>query len=150
MFSCALELDKKAIQVIDGYHSPPEIIYNGNRALYLPNIDTVTLPIMTQDGVFYRLLFHELIHSTGATYRLNRKYFFPQQRSADEWDVLSNYEEMVAHQGSWLLLRHCDMLNTASFIDLWIEYYQNRISALEAKMAYDEAVNAFEFIVGSR
>lgn len=149
MFSGSLALDEKAIQIIDGYHNSPEIIFNGNQPFYLPNIDTVTMPVMPQNTKFYWLLFHELIHSTGAIYRLNRIIFQHfKERNVEEFNKLYCCEEMTAHLGSKMLLEYCGMFDDDLFVYDWIAYYQNRISVAEAKMAHNEAVNAFEFLIG--
>ena len=48
----------------------------GDRAFYSPASDSITLPLLAQlaeTAEYYRITFHELIHSTGHTNRLNRR-----------------------------------------------------------------------------
>jgi len=54
----------------------PRIIHHGNAAFYRPSNDTVTLPPIGQFNTiqdYYRVMFHELSHATGAKSRLSRK-----------------------------------------------------------------------------
>lgn len=84
-------------------------------------------PDMPNDPEWYHQIFHELIHSTGATSRLNRNR--PAYNDLDE-DTMDDYafEEMVAEMGAQMLLRftnldifHPDLLtkSTHYIADYW-------------------------------
>jgi len=66
---------EKAEAVVAGYRDGPTIEHGGGRAFYRPSIDGVRIP---EPGRFenaesyYATLFHELVHSTGHSKRLDR------------------------------------------------------------------------------
>ena len=93
------------------------------RAYYRPSTDSVHMPARSRfvDAPhYYSTLFHELIHSTGHTSRLNRTF---GDRFGDE---LYSKEELVAEMGAAFLCaiagianEHTDR-NTTSYIQNWI------------------------------
>ena len=93
------------------------------RAYYRPSTDSVHMPARSRfvDAPhYYSTLFHELIHSTGHTSRLNRTF---GDRFGDE---LYSKEELVAEMGAAFLCaiagianEHTDR-NTTAYIQTWI------------------------------
>lgn len=66
---------KAAEKIWDGYADKPKLIEEGDRACYIPSLDTIHVPPLKQfkdAGEFYSTLFHEAGHSTGHEKRLNR------------------------------------------------------------------------------
>lgn len=62
-------------RVVAGYPDGPTIEHGGTRAYYRPGTDTVRLPEperFTAGEAYYATLFHELVHSTGHSRRLDR------------------------------------------------------------------------------
>ena len=61
--------------IVDGYEDRPVIEHRGNRACYRPRTDTVDIagPEKFESAEsYYATLFHELVHSTGHSKRLDR------------------------------------------------------------------------------
>ena len=117
-----INIDENAEQIIRNYKTCPKIAYNGNKAFYNPNDDSITVPNIKQFekvGEYYSTLFHELVHSTGAKKRLDRltKTSFGTSEYAKE--------ELVAELGSCYLRNVCGvddvltMKNSASYIENW-------------------------------
>lgn len=98
--------NEEAQKVIDNMPNAPEIIYGGNSAYYMPPTDRVNVPKIedfvkeTDEDAFYATTFHELIHSTGHTSRLNREELMKANKFGD-----ADYsrEELVAEIGSAML-----------------------------------------------
>lgn len=63
-------------RIMAGMPNPPKVeIKSSDRAYYRPSTDTVVLPQLEQYPIaadFYRVAFHELVHSTGHESRLDR------------------------------------------------------------------------------
>ncbi len=63
-------------EVIENMPNKPTITENGHEAYYSPSRDLVAIPVISQftsNENYYKVLFHELAHSTGHEKRLNRK-----------------------------------------------------------------------------
>lgn len=63
-----------AEEIIENFSDRPDIEL-GDKPCYVPNIDTVRIPNQIDFDTpedYYRVLFHELMHSTGHEKRLNR------------------------------------------------------------------------------
>ena len=114
----------KAEDIINGYPHPPKITHSSSddRAYYSPMLDLVHVPEIgfhQSSDDFYQVLFHELVHSTGHTERLNR--------FTDESCYFGNLEyskeELVAELGSSFLTviaqLDLDIRNSAAYINSW-------------------------------
>lgn len=115
------------------------------RAYYRPSTDSVHMPSRSRfvdTAHYYSTLFHELIHSTGHTSRLNRTF-------GDHFgDELYSKEELVAEMGAAFLCaiagianEHTDR-NTTAYIQNWISKLEedNRLiihAAANAQRAAD-------------
>ncbi len=120
----------RAEQVISGMPLKPDIQHMGNRALYRPSSDTVTLPpkhTFTSPEEYYSTAFHELSHSTGHEIRLARKSILePSYFGSHEY----SREELVAEMGSAFLcghsgIEHRTLDNSAAYIAGWLKALKN-------------------------
>lgn len=111
-----------ADKIIDKYPSPaPAIKYGGKQPFYQPAKDYVQMPKKSSfDDVrtFYAVMFHELVHSTGAKHRLNR------EKGLRFGDNKYAFEELVAEIGACFLSATCGFLyytnkNANAYIKGW-------------------------------
>lgn len=117
-------------QIIYGMPQCPKIYYQGYQAYYSPKMDCIVMPKLDHfDSVtsFFTVLFHELIHSTGALHRLARKSLYENTHFGSE---LYSFEELVAEIGSCYLMSLAglgiyDLANSAAYIQEWLELLQN-------------------------
>lgn len=120
----------QAASIVDGYRDPPRIEHAGLMAFYRPADDLVRVPApgkYTDRESYYSTLFHELIHSTGHSTRLDRG-LDTQTRPFGSQDY-SN-EELIAEMGAAFLCAAAGIgtetiEQSASYIDGW----HRRISA---------------------
>ena len=101
----------------------------GDRAFYRPSTDTITLPLLKQvreTAEYYGTAFHECIHSTGHTKRLNRldaTAFFGSEAYSKE--------ELVAEIGAAALVNHAGLettksfRNNAAYVQSWLQALKN-------------------------
>lgn len=116
--------------VVSGYENKPKInITDQDSASFNHESDIVKIPDMKyfeDPEQYYKVLFHELTHSTGHHTRLAR-------RSLDEYrqfgDEKYSKEELVAELGAAFLSGHTGI--SASTIDSSAGYIQNWISVLK-------------------
>ena len=129
----------------------PKLITKGQQACYVPPLDQIWMPhreLFHQAEGYYATLFHEMIHSTGHSLRLNRKEVTEAIRfgSCDY-----SKEELVAELGSCFLMSHagCEnqitMDNAAAYINGWISKLQSDPKFLLE--ASGKASRAVEFIL---
>lgn len=115
----------------------PEIRHGGNQAYYKPSEDFIQMPNKEQfisSEHYYATLFHEIVHSTGAENRLNRKKFYEGMNISGK----SNYsfEELVAEMGSCYLSHHAGidnetlLDNSATYLQSWLQVFRNDVSFL--------------------
>lgn len=110
--------------VVRGMPERPRIDHEGDRACYRPLEDRVLMPTRTsfdRPELYYSVLFHELVHSTGHEKRLNREGIAQHDRFGSK---RYSREELIAEIGSAFLCAHAGIerhtldLN-ASYIDNW-------------------------------
>jgi len=125
----------------------PEIRHDKNRAYYSPTFDFISIPPKTdffEIDEYYATLFHEIIHSTGNSSRLNR--FTPGAYKGDE---NYSFEELVAELGSAFLCSMCGIDNTlqnsAAYIKGWSNIFQNDEKIIIK--ASTQAKNAINFLL---
>ena len=122
----------------------------GDRAFYQPALDRIVLPLMNQfaeTAEYYSTAFHEMVHSTGHTNRLNRldgTAFFGSQDYSKE--------ELVAEIGSAALVNHAGLETSKSFRNS-AAYVQNWLTALKNDKRFivsaaGKADKAVAFILG--
>lgn len=116
---------EEAERLVTGYIDRPPIRFAPGRAFYRPGDDMISVPPMVdykQPEEYYCTLFHELVHSTGHTKRLNRSGITELAAFGDE-----NYskEELIAEIGAAMMCGVCGIDNTtiensASYINGWL------------------------------
>lgn len=101
----------------------------GDRAFYRPSADTITLPLLKQfkeTAEYYGTAFHEMVHSTGHTKRLNRldaTAFFGSESYSKE--------ELIAEIGAAALVNHAGLetaksfRNNAAYVQNWLTVLKN-------------------------
>ena len=121
----------EAETIVNGFIGKPEIQHNEQRACYSPSLDIVTMPkkeSFEKNDFYYSVLFHELVHSTGAKHRLNR------EGVADaHYFGSANYskEELVAELGATFLCSECGLTNdkiienSTAYIQGWLKKLKN-------------------------
>lgn len=140
-------------RIIAGYKNSPVINKNGNRAYYVPSIDSVTVPSISNfisSEHYYATLIHELVHSTGHEKRLKRKGI------AEGMDGFGgknySFEELVAEIGSCFL---CNMIgidsekvfdNSIAYIQSWLGKFNDDVTMLPK--AAQMAQKAVDLILG--
>jgi antirestriction protein ArdC len=118
---------EQAQKIIDGYPSPPKYTFVGSEAKYLPSKDVVNMPkigAFSNEANYYTTYFHELIHSTGHSKRLDRGND-TRLRDASETDKRAYaFEELVAELGAVFLCSEAGILfhtkeNSAKYLKGW-------------------------------
>lgn len=136
-----------AERIVAKMPNPPAIKAGGNSAMYSPSSDTVFVPspsAFVSPHHYYATLFHELIHSTAAPSRLNR-------RLSQENDAYS-LEELIAEIGAAMLCAKAGILddrlieNSAAYIKSWSSYLLDRPREIIA--AASSAEKAKRYILG--
>ncbi len=111
-----------AQRILDGMPNRPTVnVVESEGAYYVPAIDSVTLPLLSQfvnAESFYSTAFHELAHSTGHKSRLGRD--LSQQREK------YSKEELVAEMAASFLCAEADILdavqdNATAYVMHWAE-----------------------------
>lgn len=139
-------------QMIDFIPNPPEIKIGGSQAFYAPPIDTVQMPSLSQfdaPEAYYATFFHELVHSTGHSSRLNRDEVMGKVRFGS---LEYSQEELVAEIGSAFLCNQVGIetpstfKNATAYIQGWLAKLQDDKrfifrAAKEAKQAAEYIVN---------
>ena len=116
--------------VLEKYEDKPPITHNGgDLAFYLPALDSIHLPPREKfDSVeaYYSVLFHELIHSTGHSSRLNREI---GSTPVDSGGEVYGREELVAELGGMFLSASSGV---SASVENSTAYIQHWINAIEA------------------
>jgi antirestriction protein ArdC len=120
---------EEAEEVMNGYTDKPEIEFLGDSAFYSAATDYVRIPQLNKfenPELYYSVLFHELIHSTGHKNRLDRK-------TVSENDGFGgkkySKEELIAEIGAAMLcgtvgIENVTIENNAAYIQNWINVLQ--------------------------
>lgn len=118
----------KCEQIIKNMPKPPDLRQiDANRAYYHPALDYINIPDINQferSEHYYATYFHELIHSTGHSYRLARNEVMDFSGFGT---IPYSKEELVAEMGASFLSSHCqiddDSLveNNASYLSGWLK-----------------------------
>ena len=115
-------------------------------ASYSPLLDKIKLPLMEQFrdiGEYYSTAFHEAVHSTGATKRLNRNL------AASTSQTEYSKEELVAEMGATMLMGRCGIMtartekNSVAYLRSWLEALKNNPTMLVSASAKAEAAVKF-------
>lgn len=137
--------------IVAGFTASPKIIHREQQAYYSPSADIVNMPIrdsFENAEEYYSTLFHELVHSTAHTSRLNR-------RSTNRLSFFGSEdyskEELVAEFGSSFLCATAGIdahtiNNSAAYIKNWVSALRNQPKMLVE--AASQAQKACDFILG--
>ena len=120
--------------VIDGMPNCPTINNEGgNSAFYMPSTDTISLPKKEQfsgESEYYKVLFHEMAHSTGHFTRLDRF-----NKSKEEYNLSHkndySFEELVAEMTACFIGSECGIMdqsmvdNSGAYIKGWVAKLQS-------------------------
>lgn len=140
---------EKAQSVFDAYIKREEICLEQaerDGASYSPLLDKIKLPLMEQFkdiGEYYSTAFHEAVHSTGATKRLNRNLAAPTSQTE------YSKEELVAEMGATMLMGRCGIMtartekNSVAYLRSWLEALKNNPTMLVSASAKAEAAAKF-------
>lgn len=99
------------------------VAHNASSAYYTETDDSVHLPLpdyFNSTEAYYRVLFHELIHSTGTAYRLSRQCFEQYQSNKEE----RGKEELIAEMGGLLLASEAGFRENTLLADNSLNYVQ--------------------------
>lgn len=116
--------------IVENMPNRPPIIVKDKQAFYDPQGDFINMPKIKSFKsieMYYGVLFHELIHSTGHMSRLNRKEVTGKIVFGSESYSL---EELTAEMGACFLKSHSgiaidDLSNNAAYIQNWLEQLRN-------------------------
>ncbi|MDD5599743.1 MAG: zincin-like metallopeptidase domain-containing protein [Victivallaceae bacterium] len=144
---------EEAEQIALGMPDCPKIIYNCNRACYIPSQDIINMPSpdsFKSDEELYSTLFHEMCHSTGHGSRLNRKGV---TEAAAFGSRVYSQEELIAEMGAAFLCGEAGIVNrtidnSAAYIRGWLSRLENDKRLLV--FAAGAAQKACDFILGRR
>lgn len=119
--------------IVNGYKNAPKIVERPQgSAYYTPSRDTITMPTKeqfvkrTSIDDFYKVLFHEMIHSTGHSTRLDRKLVGV---TADK--VSYSKEELIAEIGAMYLTSIANLnpkdheRQSQAYINGWIKFIKS-------------------------
>ncbi len=132
----------------------PVIRHSGQRAFYNIKEDYICMPLrktfLNPEG-YYSTLFHELVHSTGAEKRLNRKSLQDMAPFGSESYAM---EELVAEIGSAYLCHFAEILpneiqNTVAYLKGWLKVLRGDkkfilLAASQSQKAIDLILNLGE------
>lgn len=121
---------KACEEIIATMPNRPAIRHNKHEAYYSPTQDYINMPkpeTFKSGEHYYGVLFHELVHSTGHTSRLNRKEVMDNQGfGSDRYSV----EELTAEIGASFLKSNAGIPNehlkdSAAYIQHWLKELKN-------------------------
>ena len=138
--------------VVENYANCPAIKNGGDRAFYSPSLDYIQMPAIGQfkdSFAYYRTLFHEMIHSTGSSDKLNRQ-------GVANFDTFGShqysFEELIAEIGSGMLCElsgiPMDVENSQAYLNGWIKVLKSEPKWIVK--AVSEAKKAVELILGHK
>ena len=143
------EADQKAESIICGYLKSSGVRMThqqGDRAFYRPSDDTITLPLLAQfheTSEYYSTAFHELIHSTAHSKRLNRL-----NKTAFFGSEDYSKEELIAEIGAAALVNQAGLetassfRNSAAYVQNWLSVLRNdKRFIVSAAVKAEKAVN---------
>ena len=144
---------ERAEAIYEQFMGRPTLKQGGDRAYYKPSTHHVQMPKMetfVSSDDYYKVLFHELTHSTGHETLLNRKTLVDMNAFGDE-----NYskEELVAEVGAQFLTGivglqpKSDETNSQAYINGWISKIGNDKKFLVS--ACTQAMKAVDCILGN-
>jgi len=146
-----LNTPSKPEEIIAAMPQRPEIKHGMGKAFYSPSADMVGMLNRTsfeKDAGYFATLFHELVHATGHTSRLNRPTLM------ESTGFGSNpycKEELIAEMGAAFLCGQAGIAesvleNSASYVQHWLEQLKEDKKLIVQAAA--QAQKAADFILG--
>jgi len=116
--------------LIDAMPFKPRFKHDQQQAYYSPKYDFISIPPIESfesSEAYYGTLFHELVHSTGHTSRLNRDELMEMNPFGGK---SYSIEELTAEIGSCFLnsfagIENEDISNNVAYIQAWLKKLQN-------------------------
>jgi antirestriction protein ArdC len=142
---------EKCEEIINGYMDKPPIEHISNRACYNPIADKIKMPkkeLFDCEVSYYSTLFHEIVHSTGHSSRLNRDEL---KKLAAFGDDSYSKEELTAEMGSAYLCGVAGIDNehetkqTTAYLQSWLNVLKNNKTWLVS--AAGKAQKAIDYIL---
>lgn len=141
-----------ADSILDGYRKKPSLKHGGGKAYYKPSTHHIQMPkqndFVSSDD-YYKVLFHETIHSTGHKTILNR--FKETKEVYAEGKQEYSFEELVAELGAMFLVGITglepknDIANSQAYINGWIKHLED--NPKEILFASSKSQKAVEYIL---
>jgi len=141
---------QRAEEIVVGYKTIPVVTFNEPRAYYQPSKDIINMPkqkSFNKPEEFYSTLFHEMVHSTGHSSRLDREGVVGISAFGGK---TYSFEELVAEFGACMLCSEAGILpkveeNSAAYLAGWLKKLKSNPEWLYK--AADKAVKAAEYIL---
>ncbi len=92
--------------IVIGMQNPPQLCHAGDEAFYHSGLDYINMPMINNfddSESYYSTLFHELVHATGHSKRLNREKITESNAFGSEAYLM---EELVVELGACYLNSH--------------------------------------------
>lgn len=128
-------------------HESIKLVRNNVTPYFGENPERIVIPdvsCFSSLEEYYRTIFHEVVHSTGVTSRLNRSCFVDYAKRKQE----RSKEEIIAEIGSLLLASECGFTeeapvnNSEAYIQGWIAYFTDKAKeVIEGMNAAEKAVS---------
>lgn len=122
---------KNAELIYEHYPNAPELQSGGNQAAYYPTMDVIKMPEFkqfTSPQKYYSVLYHEAVHSTGHSSRLNRGNDTRNRDGSAEDKKAYNFEELVAELGAAFLSGEAGILfHTRDNSAAYLKGYRERL-----------------------
>ena len=145
-----LNAPSKPEEIIAAMPHRPEIKHGMAKAFYSPSTDVVAMPnraSFEKDAGYFATLFHELVHASGHTSRLNRPTL---TESAGFGSNPYCKEELIAEMGAAFLCGQAGIAesildNSAAYVQNWLEQLKNDKKLIVQAAA--QAQKAADFIL---
>ncbi|HWL52838.1 MAG TPA: ArdC-like ssDNA-binding domain-containing protein [Chthoniobacteraceae bacterium] len=145
-----------AQSIIENMPNPP-VIYEGRIAqtCYNPATDCIDIPnrsYFESEPRFYKSLFHEVVHATGAAKRLARKTLLDNRGISVSDKTIYSQEELVAEIGAAFLCAHAGIVidehvNSAAYIQSWLTVLKSKSNRRWIVDAAGYAQKAVDYIL---
>lgn len=153
-----VEIIVDAETIISNMPKAPSVRNGGDKAYYTPSSDYVQMPAkkaFKSQKQYYSTLFHELVHSTGHSKRLNRGNDTRKRDGSVEDKKAYAFEELVAELGAAYLCGVCEidyytMNNTAAYLKGWARVLTDNLTKDHSFLfrAVYAAAKAAKYIIG--
>lgn len=129
-----------------------KLTHTSGGGFYTETKNTINIPpreYFSNLEAYYRVLFHEMIHSTGVKNRLNRSAFIEYHQKKEERST----EELIAETGSLLLATEFgfredfNVENSLTYIQSWGRWIKD--NPFKVVSGFQQAEKAVSFILGS-